>query len=159
MTKVEPRVAPSAHVAEPVSFMRVVAVRGQRTAVHGVLWEGTLNTTPDDTTDGPIPLEALTGALAGCFVRSLRPAADAAQVVFDRIEMAISATRSDDPPAITGLGVDLAIDTTATPAAVRDIVVDAIGRGTITRTLDRACPVTITLSINRGDPEELPHVD
>jgi hypothetical protein len=53
----------------------------------------------------------------------------------------------------------VAIDTTATAASVRKVVIDAVRRGTITRTLDRACPVTITVSINRGDPEELPHVD
>ena len=42
---------------------------------------------------------------------------------------------------------------------VRHVVDLAIRYGTITRTLARACSLTINLTINRGDPEELPHAD
>jgi len=31
--------------------------------------------------------------------------------------------------------------------------------GTITRALARWCPMTVNLTINRGNPEELPRVD
>ena len=67
---------------------------------------------------------------------------------------ATNATHSDDPPAITGLVVDLGIDSPAAADRVRHLMDLAIRYGTITRTLARACPLTI----NRGDPEELPHV-
>jgi len=152
------RVVERRHAAAPVYLMRVVAAPGERTLAHGALWDGVLNATPDDDTDGPSPIESLMTALAGCLARNLRSVADEARVVLDRTEMAIAATRSDDPPAITGLVVDLAIDSPAAADRVRHVVDLAIRYGTIARTLARACPLTINLTINRGDPEELPRV-
>jgi uncharacterized OsmC-like protein len=152
------RVVERRHGAAPVYLMQVVVAAGERTLAHGALWDGVLNSTPDDDTDGPSPIESLMAALAGCLARNLRSVADDARIVLDRTEIAIAATRSDDPPAITGLVVDLGIDSPAAAERVRHIVDLAIRYGTITRTLARACPLTINLTINRGDPEELPHV-
>jgi uncharacterized OsmC-like protein len=158
MSVTDSRVVQPRHVAAPVFLMQVVAVAGERTVADGALWDGALNATPDDNTDGPSLIESLMAALAGCLARNLRSVADEARVVLDRIEMAIAATRSDDPPAITGLVVDLAIDSPAAADRVRHVVDLAIRYGTIARTLARACPLTINLTINRGDPEELPRV-
>jgi uncharacterized OsmC-like protein len=159
MSATNGRLAQPRHGAAPVYLMQVVAAVGERTVAHGALWDGVLNATPDDDTDGPSPIESLMAALAGCLARNLRSVADEARVVLDRADIAIAATRSDDPPAITGLVVDLGIDSSAAAERVRHVVDLAIRYGTITRTLARACPLTINLTINRGDPEELPHVD
>jgi uncharacterized OsmC-like protein len=152
------RVVERRHGAAPVYLMQVVAAAGERTLAHGALWDGVLNATPDDDTDGPSPIESLMAALAGCLARNLRSVADDARIVLDRTEIAIAATRSDDPPAVAGLVVDRAIDSAAAAERVRHIVDLAIRYGTIRRTLTRACAMTINLTINRGDPEELPHV-
>ena len=58
------------------------------------------------------------------------------------LRVLILTPRSDEPPAISGRVVNL-----------------AIRYGTITRAVARSCPMTINLTINRGDPEELPRVD
>lgn len=143
------------HEAAPVYLMSVVAVPGERTVAHGALWDGVLNATPDDDIDGPSPIESLMAALAGCLARNLRSMADDTRLQLDHVEIAVAATRSDDPPVVTGLVADLAIASVAPRDRVRHVVDLALRYGTITRTLARACPLTIRLSINRGDPEEL----
>ena len=87
--------------AEPVYLLDVTAVPGQRTRAAGVLWDGVLNSTPDDDIDGPSPIESLLAALAGCLARNLRSTADSAHIVLDRVELRVAATRSDDPPVVT----------------------------------------------------------
>jgi hypothetical protein len=48
--------------APPVYLLDVTVEPGERTRAHGVLWDGVLNASPRDTTDGPSPVEALLAA-------------------------------------------------------------------------------------------------
>ena len=142
------------HPAAPVYLLDVHAVRGERTRADGALWDGVLNATPDDTNDAPSPIEALMAALAGCLVRNLRSMADGRRITLERADLHIAATRSDDPPAVTSLIVDLDVAADAAPARIRRMVEQALRYGTITRTLHRACPLVIHLSID-GVPADL----
>ena len=141
--------------AQPVYLIEVAAVPGQRTRAAGVLWDGVLNSTPDDDIDGPSPIESLLAALAGCLARNLRSTADSAHIVLDRVELRVAATRSDDPPAVTSVVVDAEISSTSSSERVRRVVELALRYGTITRTLARACPLEIRLRVN-GTPLDLP---
>ena len=85
------------HIGGPVSLLEVTADRGERTRADGPLWSGILNATPDDSTDGPLPIESLLAALAGCVVRNLSAEAAGASIVLDRIVVRVAAGRSDDP--------------------------------------------------------------
>ena len=105
------------HPAQPVYLLDVSAVRGERTRADGALWDGVLNATPDDTNDAPSPIEALMAALAGCLVRNLRSMADARRISLERADLHIAATRSDDPPVVTSLIVDLDVVADAEPRA------------------------------------------
>lgn len=140
--------------AAPVYLLDVHAVSGERTRADGALWDGLLNATPDDTNDAPSPIEALMAALAGCLVRNLRSMADGRRISLERADLHIAATRSDDPPAVTSLSVDLDVVADAEPERVRRMVEQALRYGTITRTLHRACPLVVHLSIN-GAPTAL----
>ena len=140
--------------AEPVYLLDVTAAPGQRTLAAGGLWDGVLNSTPDDDIDGPSPIESLLAALAGCLARNLRSTADSAHIVLDRVELRVAATRSDDPPVVTSVIVDAEISSASPPARVRRVVELALRYGTITRTLARACPLEIRLSVN-GTPVDL----
>lgn len=142
------------HPAAPVYLLDVRAVRGERTHADGTLWDGVLNATPDDTNDAPSPIEALMAALAGCLVRNLRSMADGRRIALERVDLHVAATRSDDPPAVTSLIVDLDVEADAEPEQVRRVVELALRYGTITRTLARACPLVINLSID-GVPAAL----
>ncbi len=139
------------HPAAPVYLLDVHAVRGGRTRADGALWDGVLNATPDDTNDAPSPIEAFMAALAGCLVRNLRSMADGRRITLERADLHLAATRSDDPPAVTSLIVDLDVVADAEPERVRRVVEQALRYGTITRTLHRACPLVINLSID-GEP-------
>jgi len=134
--------------SSPVYLLDVEVKHGDRTRVRGALWDGLLNASPEDLTDGPSPVEALLAAVAACFVRNLRWVADGAHVEFDRIGLHLAAERDDDPPAISLIHVDVDLETAADPARVARIVERALRTGTITRTVARAVGFSMTLRIN-----------
>lgn len=142
------------HQAQPVYLLDVTAIRGQRTRADGALWDGVLNATPDDATDGPSPIEALMAALAGCLIRNISSMAESAHIMIDRVELHIAANRSDDPPLVTRLVVDGDITCDAPFERVQRVLERAIRYGTITRTLAQACPLRIDLAIG-GRPAAL----
>ena len=143
------------HAAAPVYLLEAEAAPGTRTRVHGALWDGVLNATPDDDIDGPSPVEALMAALVGCITRNIRSVTDSAHVSFDRMTMKVAAGRSDDPPAITNLRIDLAITTDAPVDRARRLVQLALRDATITRTLARGLDLEVLLSINDSPQEVL----
>lgn len=132
----------------PVYLLDVLVEHGGRTQAHGALWDGVLNASPEDDTDGPSPVEALLAGVAACFVRNLRWVADGAHVEFRRIALHLAAQRDDDPPALSGVRVEVDLTTDAAPARVRGVVERALRSGTITRTVGRAVPLDIVLRIN-----------
>ena len=132
----------------PVHLLDVEIGPGGRTRVRGALWDGMLNASPEDTTDGPSPIEALLAGVAGCFVRNLRWVADGAHVDFARIGVHLSADREDDPPAISRVHMDVELETAAAAPRVAGIVHRALRTGTITRTVARAVDLSMTLRIN-----------
>lgn len=133
----------------PLVYLLDVEVRpGDRTRARGVLWDGVLNASPDDTNDGPSPVEALLAGVAACFVRNLRWVADGAHVSFDRIGLHLAAEREDDPPAISAVHIDVDLDGDAPGARVVGIVERALRTGTITRTVSRAADLTMSLRVN-----------
>ena len=134
--------------APPVYLLDVKILPGERTVARGALWDGPLNASPDDTNDGPSPVEALLAGVAGCFVRNLRWVADGAHVAFDRIELRLAAERDDDPPMIREVRVEVRLDTDATPPRVAGVVERALRSGTIVRTIARAVDFRFELSIN-----------
>lgn len=134
--------------APPVYLLDVEVARGDRTRVSGALWDGVLNASPEDTTDGPSPVEALLAGVAGCFVRNLRWVADGAHVDLERIRLHLAAERDDAPPAISQVHVDVDLETSAAPARVAGIVERALRTGTITRTVARAVDFSMTLRVN-----------
>jgi uncharacterized OsmC-like protein len=121
--------APTGHSAQPVYLLEVSAAAGRRTVARGPLWDGVL-------------------ALAGCLVRNIGSMADRARVEIASIELNVATARSDEPPAITSLVVDARIASAAPFERVRHVVELALGYGTISRTLARACAVEINLTIN-----------
>jgi uncharacterized OsmC-like protein len=133
--------------ADPVYLMDVDVEAGGRTRVRGALWDGVLNASPDDATDGPSPVEALLAGVAGCFVRNLRWYADGSHVELDRIGLRLAAERSDDPPAITAVHVDVELTTDAPARRVAGLVERALRTGTITRTVARSAHLTLTLRV------------
>jgi uncharacterized OsmC-like protein len=151
------------HMAQPVYLLDVSAGAGRRTEVHGALWDGVLNATPDDDIDRPSPIEALLAAVAACFVRNLHSTAESAHVVFDRVELHVAAElhvdaeRSDDPPAITVVRLDAELSTSAPFKTASRVVALALRYGTITRTVARASQFEFRASIN-GTPLEVPDV-
>lgn len=135
----------------PAEYLLDVEVQsGDRTRARGVLWDGVLNASPDDTNDGPSPVEALLAGMAACFVRNLRWVADGAHLEFDRIALHLAAEREDDPPAITAVHMDVDLDCDAPAARVLGMVERALRTGTITRTVSRAADLTMKLRVN-GD--------
>jgi uncharacterized OsmC-like protein len=134
--------------SSPVYLLDVDADSGDRTRVRGALWDGVLNASPEDTTDGPSPVEALLAGVAGCFVRNLRWYADGSHVVLGRIGLRIAAEREDDPPAITEVHMNVDLESDAPPRRVHGIVERALRTGTITRTVARAAAFSMTLVIN-----------
>ena len=119
-----------------------------RTRVQGPLWDGTLNAAPEDTADGPMPVEALLAAVAGCLVRNLRWVADGAHVDLARCDIHLAASRSDDPPAITAIQMDLDLSAAEPVERLVSIVRRAIRSGTIMRTVARAAHLTFRLTVN-----------
>lgn len=132
--------------AAPVYLLEAEVAPGTRTRVRGALWDGVLNATPDDDTDGPSPIEALMAAIVGCIARNLRSVTDAAHVRFDRLAIRVAAERSDDPPAISALHFDLAITTDVPVDRARRLVELALRDGTITRTIARGLDLTVLLT-------------
>jgi uncharacterized OsmC-like protein len=132
----------------PVYLLDVTADRGDRTRVTGTLWDGVLNAAPQDDADGPSPVEALLAGVAGCFVRNLRWLADNRHIAFDRLRLRLAAERSDDPPAISEVRLEVEIRTDAEPARVVGAVERALETGTITRTVARAARFEFVLRIN-----------
>lgn len=145
------------HEVAPVYLLDVSAGPGRRTVVHGALWNGALNATPDDDTDGPTPVEGLLAAVAGCFVRNLRSVADSAHISFDRVEVHLAADRSDDPPAIIDVRLDADLTTTAPVSTAARVVDLAFRYGTISRTVARAARFEARVSVN-GTPVDVPDV-
>ena len=143
------------HTAAPVYLLEAEVAPGTRTRVRGALWDGVLNATPDDDIDGPSPVEALMAALVACVARNLRSVTDSAHVRFDRLVMGVAAERSDDPPAITALRLDLAITTDVPADRARRLVELALRDATITRTLARGLDLTVLLTINDLEAEAL----
>ncbi|MGH2428365.1 MAG: OsmC family protein [Candidatus Limnocylindria bacterium] len=135
----------------PVYLLDVDATPGGRTQAHGMLWDGLLNASPDDTNDGPSPVEALLAGMAGCFVRNLRWVADGAHVEFRSLWLHLAADRSDDPPVISAVHVEIDLETEAPGARVRGIVGRALRTGTITRMAARAADLTVTLRVNGAE--------
>jgi len=135
----------------PVYLLDVEVRRGERTRARGALWDGMLNASPEDLTDGPSPVEALLAAVAACFVRNLRWVADGAHVEFERIGLHLAAERDDDPPAISQVHVDVDLETKAKPARVAGIFERALRTGTITRTVARTVRFSMTLRINGSE--------
>lgn len=136
--------------APPVYLLDVTVARGDRTRTHGALWDGVLNASPEDTADGPSPVEALLAGVAACFVRNLRWVADGAHIPFDRIGLRLAAERDDDPPAITQVHMEVDLETGAPRERVGAAVVRALRTGTIVRTVARAVDFSMRLRIN-GD--------
>jgi uncharacterized OsmC-like protein len=134
--------------SEPVYLLDVTVENGTRTRAHGALWDGVLNASPEDTNDGPSPVEALLAAVAACFVRNLRWVADGSHVELDRIELHLAAERSDAPPAITAVHLDVDLTTAAPGRRVAAIVERALKTATITRTIARAARFTLRLRVN-----------
>jgi uncharacterized OsmC-like protein len=132
----------------PVYLLDVEMKRGDRTRVTGALWDGVLNAAPEDTTDGPSPVEALLAGVAGCFVRNLRWVADGAHVDLERIGLRLAAERDDEPPAISSVRMEVDLETAAPAGRVAGIVERALNSGTITRTVARAADLEIVLRIN-----------
>jgi uncharacterized OsmC-like protein len=143
--------------AAPVYMLEAEAAPGTRTRVRGPLWDGVLNATPDDDTDGPNPIEALMAAVVACMVRNLRSVTDSAHVRFDRLAIRVAVERSDDPPAITALRIDLAITTDVPADRAHRLVELALRDATITRTLARGLDLTVLPTIN-ASPTEALHV-
>ena len=143
------------HTADPVYLLEAEVAPGTRTRVRGALWDGVLNATPDDDIDGPSPVEALMAALVACVARNLHSVTESAHVRFDRLVMAVAAERSDDPPAITALRLDLAITTDVPADRARRLVELALRDATITRTLARGMDLTVLLTINDLEAEAL----
>ena len=143
------------HTADPVYLLDAEVAPGTRTRVRGALWDGVLNATPDDDIDGPSPVEALMASLVACVARNLRSVTDSAHVRFDRLVMGVAAERSDDPPAITALRLDLAIATDVPADRARRLVELALRDATITRTLARGLDLTVLLTINDLEAEAL----
>jgi uncharacterized OsmC-like protein len=135
----------------PVYLLDVEVAHGARTRVRGALWDGVLNASPEDTTDGPSPVEALLAGVAGCFVRNLRWYADGSHVEFERIALRFAAERSDDPPAITAVRMEVELETAAPTGRVAGIVERTLRTGTITRTVARAVEFSIVVRVN-GEP-------
>jgi uncharacterized OsmC-like protein len=134
--------------APPVYLLDVVVERGDRTRAHGVLWDGVLNASPEDDTDGPSPVEALLAGVAACFVRNLRWVADGAHVEFTRIALHLAAERDDAPPAISSVRLEVELESDASGARVAGIVERALRSGTITRTVARAASMEIVVRLN-----------
>ncbi len=132
----------------PVYLLDVLVERGGRTQAHGALWDGVLNASPEDDTDGPSPVEALLAAVAACFVRNLRWVGDGAHVDFARIALHLAAQRDDDPPALSEVRLEVDLTTDAAPARVTGVVERALRSGTITRTVGRAVPLDIAVRVN-----------
>jgi uncharacterized OsmC-like protein len=132
----------------PVYLLDVDIGQDGRTRAHGPLWDGVLNASPADDTDGPSPIEALLAAVAACFVRNLRWVADGAHVGFRHVALRLAAEREDDPPAIRAVHLEVNLETDAPSARVAGIVERALRSGTITRTVGRAVDLDIVLSIN-----------
>ena len=137
-----------AHIGGPVSLLEVTADRGERTRADGPLWSGVLNATPDDSTDGPLPIESLLAALAGCLVRNMAAEAEHASIVLERIVLRVAAGRTDDPPLVASLAVEAEVTSDASIEVVGRVMDRALRHGTITRTLAVACPLGVTLSVN-----------
>jgi len=132
----------------PLYLLNVVAEHGDRTRVHGMLWDGVLNASPEDDTDGPSPIEALLAGVGACFVRNLRWVADGAHVEFARIGLRLAAERDDAPPAIRRLRLEAALETDGPAVRVTDIVERALRSGTITRTVARAAELEVVVHLN-----------
>jgi uncharacterized OsmC-like protein len=135
----------------PVYLLDVEATPGGRTQAHGVLWDGVLNAAPEDSNDGPSPVEALLAGVAACLVRNLRWVADGAHVEFASLRLHLAADRLDDPPAITAIRVDIDLETDVAGGRVQSIVGRALRSGTITRTVSRAVDLTISLRVNGAE--------
>jgi uncharacterized OsmC-like protein len=131
-----------------VYLLDVNARTGARTRAHGPIWDGALNAAPEDTANGPTPVEALLSAVAACLVRNLRWVADGAHVELDRCDIHLAASRSDDPAAITAIHIDLDLSAAEPVERLVSIVGRAIRTGTITRTVARAAHLTISLTAN-----------
>lgn len=142
------------HEVAPLYLLDVQVSRGARTQAHGVLWDGVLNATVDDDVDGPSPIEALMAALAGCVARNLGSVVEHAHLALDGMEMRIAAERTDDPPALTSLRLDLDVQTDAPPDHIARLISLALRSGTITNSLARAVPLDVHASLN-GEPLEL----
>ncbi len=67
----------------------------------------------------------------------------------------MAAQRSDDPPAITALLLNLAITTEVPSDRARRLVGLALRDATITRTLARGLDLTVALTINDLEAETL----
>jgi uncharacterized OsmC-like protein len=141
--------------AAPVYMLEAEAAPGTRTRVHGPLWDGVLNATPEDDTDGPNPIEALMAALVACVARNLRSVTDSAHVTFERVAMRVAVQRSDDPPAITAMRLEIAITSDVPVERARRLVQLALRDATITRTLARGLDLTVLLRINDCPMEAL----
>lgn len=137
--------------APPVHLLDVEARQGGRTRVTGALWDGVLNASPEDTTDGPSPVEALLAGVAGCFVRNLRWVADGAHVELARIGLRLAAERDDHPPSISHVRLEVDLETAAPAKRVAGVVERALKSGTITRTVARAADLEIVLRINGAE--------
>jgi uncharacterized OsmC-like protein len=147
-TTTTPIPAGHTHVGGPVSLLEVTAERGTRTRADGPLWGGVLDATPDDSTDGPLPIESLLAALAGCLVRNMTAEADCASIALDRIVLRVAAGRTDDPPLVASLAVEADVTSDASAEVVARVMDLALRHGTIIRTPAAACPLGVTLSVN-----------
>jgi uncharacterized OsmC-like protein len=148
MTEAPLRVIRRRPPSPPVYLLDVVAEHGGRTRAHGVLWDGLLNASPEDDTDGPSPVEALLAGVAACFVRNLRWVADGAHVEFARIALHLAAERDDDPPAIRQVRLEVELEAEAPASRVTGIVERALRSGTITRTVARGASMEIVVRLN-----------
>jgi len=102
---------------------------------------------------GVMAVEALLAAIAACFVRNLRWVADGVHLEFASIALHLAAQRDDDPPALSGIRMEVDLRTTAPVPAVVGVVERALRSGTITRTVARAVELDVVLRINGAAAE------
>ena len=70
------------------------------------------------------------------------------------MELRVAAERSDDPPAITRIRLDIAVDSEVAVEEARRLVELALHNGTIPRTVARGTSLDVHLALN-GTPTEV----
>lgn len=99
-------------------------------------------------------MESLLGALAGCLIRGLASEVEGADIALDRVVLRVAPSRSDDPPVLAPLVIDLD-HPAAEPERIHRMVELALPHRTVTRTLAQACPIVIDQAIPTPDSQDV----